>query len=390
MAVQARGNTALLHSQRSVQVYPSPQVLVDLVLRDAVLGVSRGMPGWHPAETIHERVQLYLEVEGNPGRSKDLAQDEAFWGLLTRIWVCADVPAVQGLDEHDTLLALHRVPQLGELPASLCEEMAEAWSVKSSVYATHGATGMVVRDGAIEIGAIARMGVIDFVPTDEGERTFGIAGCPLHILTLAADEGEGSPGQPAIVLRLGFPWSRMPGGVAGGKGVLIEDVRGLQGLRDFLNLNLIAYRAQWVLQHIDAGASGHNQPEVGFRERVSAAAETHHFDAADLLDAVTDVLPNLAMLRQEAKKQDDEALVLVLTQAIVDLVGRQKARPAMLRGLWEAALDNGLAPHVQASTGEVFWLPVGQFPEGELPVEAHDSKVLGTLAQTVQPTATTS
>jgi hypothetical protein len=355
-------------------------VLADILLRDAVLGISRGMLGFHPVESLAQRCSLHLRMEGSEEISEDLGQDEGFWAILCNVWICADQPAVQELDGHEALVGLHRQLQLGDLPVRVCLDLGQYFPWASSVYARTGATGILQRDGELEVGVIARLACFEG-PTVDGVHQYGFAGCPVRIQVQAGEA-------PAITLELGFPWGRMPQGVGGGRGVLLEDVRGMEGLKDFLNLNLIGYRAQWVLQHIDAGATAHGQAEVGFRERISRVWEKHPLDAADLVDALTDVLPNLALMRAEAKKSADEPLVLVLDQLIVDLVCQRKRRPAAVRGLVEQALEKGLAPHVDGNSGKVYWLPLGQFPE-EFPAEALDSVVLGRLAADVlnQPSA---
>jgi hypothetical protein len=101
---------------------------------------------------------------------------------------------------------------------------------------------------------------------------------------------------------------------------------------------------------------------------------------ADILDALTDALPNLAIHYVAAVASHDEVHSMVLEQAIVDLVGRQKARPTLIRGLVEMALQKGLAPHVDQHTGDIFWIPVGQFPE-TFPADALDVKVLSDMAR---------
>jgi hypothetical protein len=51
----------------------------------------------------------------------------------------------------------------------------------------------------------------------------------------------------------------------------------------------------------------------------------------------------------------------------------------MVRHLVELALDKGLAPHIDGGSGQIYWLPLGQFPD-EYPPEALDQVVLGKIA----------
>lgn len=371
-AIARRAELTLLHSQATFQVYPSPWVLADLLLRDAVLGVSRGLPGFHPAQTLADRISLRFEVEGAASGGVDLAEDAAAWALLCKVLVASDAPAVQELSPDEVMVALNRVVFLAELPVDVAREIGERFEISRSRYAKAGASSVAVEDGAFSVAPVARLDIVDG-PGDDGVSHVGLSGCPVR---LRVTSGE----TPSITVVLGFPWDRMPLGVGGGRGVLLEDVRGLGGLEDFLGMNLIANQVRIALQRIDAGASGQGEEEIGFRQRVSRAWDEGPLGPSDLLDAITDALPNLAIQYVAAGDAGEEAQAMVLEQAIVDLVGRQKTRPALLRGLVELALQKRLAPHVDQKTGEVYWLPIGQFP-GTLPAEALDSKVLPELAK---------
>lgn len=369
IAIERRGDLTHLHSQQGFQVYPGAMVLADLLLRDVVAGIGRGLDGFHPAATLHDRIRLEVAYTG--AGSDDLSESPQAWELLCGLVVASDAPAVYESDSDGIPASTHRQLFLGQIPVSKANALANLIRLDSFPAQHLAASGMRLVDGEVVLAPVARLVSVDG-PVVDGAKLLGLGGCPIHIRVIGAEN-------PLIRVEIRFPWHRVPAGVAGGRGVLMEDVRGVAGVADFLFQQGLGRAVAAILHKLDAGADALGQPQVGFRERVSVLWDDHRLGAEDLLDAVTDVLPALAAQYKVAVQEGHELSGLVLEQAIVDLVTRMKSRPTLLREAVELALKSGLAPHVVSSSGEVYWIPVGEYPDSFSPDQL-DTRVLPAVA----------
>lgn len=358
-ALDRREDAAVLTSQ-GVQSVPAPLVLADLVVRECVLAVSRGLDGWAPAETLPERVQFYVGTI----RSASVCVDEnSFFEALQRVWVSADGPGFEGWDEIGLPIVCDRPLTLGSLGVGAARSLAEHITSLSELKVT-----MALLDeesGEPVLPVVGEMAALDG-PDIDGHSTWGLAGAPIRIRVLAGKDG------PELHLLVDVPLGRLPNGVLEARGVLVEDVRGAEHFRNVAMTLPYVLGASLALSRLDDDAQREGGPAIGFAGRVSAIYDQKPLGPVELLDEVTEVLPHLARQLRDRQEVGDEFSALVLNRGISDLVGRTKTDPASGSEFARGMLARGLAPHVRPEG--VYWLPIGEYVD-VFPPESFDRAI---------------
>ena len=352
-ALERREDAAMLTSQ-GVQSVPAPLVLGDLVVRECVLAVQRGLDGWAPAEDLAERLHIYVGTVRGASLSVD---EEGLSNVIERIWVSGDAPGIEGWDDIGLPIACERVLTLGAIGAEVSLEFARHLGDISDLNVTLA----VLEDREISLAVVGRMAAID-APVMDGCSVWGLSGSPIRLRVLGGRV-------PELHILLDVPLNRMPEGHFGARGVLVEDIRGPESIRTFATTMPYCLGANLALARLDDDASRQGGLAVGFAGRVSAVYEKATLGPVELLDEVTQVLPHLTRQLRDRQEIGDTFSALVLLNGISALVGRTKADPARGCELARQLLDRGLAPHVRDAG--VYWLPIGEYPE-VLPEESFD------------------
>ena len=352
-ALNQRGDQTALTSQ-GVQAVPAPLMLGDLVVRECVLAVQRGLEGWAPVESLPDRLRIFAGTIRGPHAVED---EDGFYGALSKVWVSGDAPGIEAVDELGLPTGCERVLTLGDMDA----ERAVALASHLGDLGALEVTAMMLEGEEVGLPVVARMAAIDG-PELNGTAIWGLCGAPIRILVKG-----GAP--PELHVVLDVPYGRLHGGVLGAHGVLIEDVRGPASFREFAMTAPYVLAANLALGRLDDDATRSGGLALGFAGRVSTTFDQQPLGPVELIEEVTTVLPHLARQWADRGSVGDEFSTLVLSQGIAALVARTKMDPVRAGELARRLLAKGLAPHVR--DGNVYWIPIGEYPE-TLPAESLD------------------
>lgn len=352
-ALNRRGDQTALTSQ-GVQAVPAPLMLSDLVVRECVLAVQRGLEGWAPADSLADRVKIF---SGTVRGALAVADEDGLFAALSKVWVSGDAPGIEAVDDLGLPVGCERVLTLGDMDV----ERAVALAAFLGDLGALEVTAMVLEGEEVGLPVVARMAAIDG-PNLDGVAVWGLSGAPVRIRVKGGVA-------PEVHVLVDVPYGRLDGGVLGAHGVLVEDVRGPESFREFAVTAPYVLAANLALGRLDDDAARTGGAVLGFAGRVSATFDQQALGPVELIEEVTTVLPHLARQWADRASVGDEFSTLVLSQGIAALVARTKMDPVRAGELARRLLAKGLAPHVR--DGNVFWIPIGEYPE-TLPAESLD------------------
>lgn len=352
-ALIRRGDQTALTSQ-GVQAVPAPLMLSDLVVRECVLALQRGLEGWAPAESLAGRVKV---LAGTVRGARVVEDEDGLFGAISRVWVSGDAPGIEAVDDLGLPVGCERVLTLGDMDVERAVSLASFLGDLGALEVT----AMALEGDEVGLPVVATMAAIDG-PGLNQKATWGLSGAPIRILVKGGES-------PEIHLLVDVPYGRLEGGVLGAHGVLIEDVRGPESFREFAVTAPYVLAANLALGRLDDDAARSGGTTLGFAGRVSATFDQQPLGPVELIEEVTTVLPHLARQWADRGRVGDEFSTLVLSQGVAALVARTKVDPVRAGEFARRMLGKGLAPHVR--DGNVFWIPIGEYPE-TLPAGALD------------------